>query len=158
MEVATFQISNADINKFRRLITKPKDCVINALELINVLDGKNADFMRISVGDIGLTLDKIEQIFSYVSHVKKIKFQNWKFLSTPNINDLDTVVQNLKPGYVIFCGYEKNGFAHVFLIGKTDSGVPMYIDPQVNALCDLRDPTCTNYITNAQMYYVLHYS
>lgn len=149
--IAQFYISDENLLRFRRLVKKPRDCVINALELLGVLQATPADLMRISVGDTGLSADQIEQVFAYVSQPAR-----WRFVRYTNIHTLEAFCyQGLLPSHVIFCGYHKQGFKHVFLIGKNNLGQVVYIDPQVNAYCPLDDPRCFEYIRDAEEYYLL---
>jgi hypothetical protein len=149
--IAQFYISDDNLLKFRRLVKKPRDCVINALELLGVLEAVPADLMRIVVGDTGINASQIEQIFSYVQPSAR-----WRFFRYTDIKTLEQFAyQGLQPSHVIFCGYQKNGFKHVFIVGKNHHGQILYIDPQVDAFCPLEQPQCFNYIRDAQEYYIL---
>jgi len=153
--IAQFFISNENITNFKRDVKKPRDCVINALELIGILQSSYADIMRIAVGDYGLDTSQIEQIFYYVQS----NFR-WKFVRYTNIDTLvQFCLQTLQPSHVIFCGYSMivNGtiFKHVFLIGKTNQLEIKYMDPQINAFCNLDEINCYNNIGGAQEYYIL---
>lgn len=157
-EIAQFYISNDNLIRFKREVKKPRDCVINALEIIGILNDVNADLMRIAVGDTGLGTNQIESIFCYVER----RF-HWRFIRYTNIKTLeDFCLHNLKPSHVIFCGYSKevNGgiFKHVFLIGKTNQLEVLYIDPQINVFCNLGGKACFSYIKDAQEYYILQTS
>ena len=139
------------------------DCVINALELMGALDGRNADLMRIAVGDKGLQKDQIESIFSYLFPTNK-----WDFFGYTDIKMLEHFTMNImEPGHVIFCGYYGHNasvnaqIGHVFLIGKDSAGNVLYMDPQVGAngiICNLMDPTCYSHIQNKNQYFILQYS
>ena len=149
--IAQFYISDDNLLKFRRLVKKPRDCVINALELMGILDATPADLMRIVVWDTGVGAPQIEQIFSYVQPSAK-----WRFFRYTDITTLEQFAyQGLQPSHVIFCGYHKNGFKHVFIVGKNHQGQILYIDPQVDAFCPLENSQCFHYIRDAQEYYIL---
>lgn len=80
----------------------------------------------------------------------------WRFVRYTNINTLETFsIQQLQPSHVMFCGYQKQGFKHVFLIGKDNAGQVMYIDPQANVYCAVIEPSCFQYIKDAEEYYIL---
>lgn len=160
---AQFKMSDAQINSFRRWVKKPMDCVINALELIGALDGRNADLMRIAAGDKGLQKDQIENVFTYLFPSNK-----WDFFGYSDIKKLEHYTMNIMdPGHVIFCGYYGHNasvnaqIGHVFLIGKDASGIVKYMDPQIGAhgtICDLRNPACYSHIENKSQYFILQYS
>ena len=77
---------------------------------------------------------------------------NCKFMSTANWDEFKQMInQNLQPGKVTFAGYP----GHVFLIGRHNNGVVLYIDPQVSAYCNLDSPECTFLISNQPMWYLL---
>jgi hypothetical protein len=150
-QIAPFFITNANLMSFKRLVAKPNDCVINALQLLNILDEKAAHLMRIAVGDIGLTEDQIQETFSYIYP----SFE-WRFIRYTNIKTLENYCfSELQPSHVIFCGYKKNYFRHVFLIGKDQNNTVVYIDPQINTFCDLKRADCFHFIRDASEYYIL---
>ena len=131
-------MSDAQITSFRRWVKKPMDCVINALELIGALDGRNADLMRIASGDKGLQKDQIEHVFTYLFPSNK-----WDFFGYSDIKKLEHYTLNImQPGHVIFCGYYGHNasvnaqIGHVFLIGKDSSGIVKYMDPQIGAFTE----------------------
>jgi len=152
-EVAQFKLTDDSINKFRRWIKKPRDCVINAMELIGILDGQNADIARILIGDTGAQIKQIEDIFEVVEPRFK-----WKFYKFTNIQTLAQFTSNeLKPQNTIFCGYEGTE-GHVFLIAKGNDGKVYYVDPQVDAICNLDTKECFNFIDNKHSYFILQAS
>jgi len=149
--VANFQITDSSIKKFRRWVQKPRDCVINAMELIGILDQQSADIARIFIGDTGAKIPQIEQVFSLVQQLYE-----WKFVKLNGLQDLIQITNNdamLKKSHAMFCGYLGEDEGHVFLIAKGNGGKAYYIDPQVNEVCDLNQ--CGNYIANKQGYFVL---
>lgn len=156
-EIASFFITNDNLTSFKRLVAKPNDCVINALQLLNILDEKAAHLMRIAVGDIGLTEEQIQETFSYIYPTFE-----WRFIRYTNIKTLENYCfSELQPSHVIFCGYrmynprKKNYLRHVFLIGKDQNNTIVYIDPQINVYCDLKHADCFHYIRDATDYYIL---
>jgi hypothetical protein len=152
-DVPQFKITDDAIKKFRRWVKKPRDCVINAMELLNILDDENADICRIMVGDTGLKVGQIEDIFSLLNP----NFQ-WRFFRFTKIETLSQfTVDELKPDHAIFCGYIGQE-GHVFLIAKTSDGKIVYIDPQVNEICPLEQSSCVKYINDKQAYFILQAS
>ena len=132
-----FGINDVQIQSFRRNVLSPKDCVINALQLIGMLDIYTANLLRITlVGQFGIDQSQIEQIF--------ILYYGYTFISC------------LQVGHVAFAGYQDvNGAKHVFLIGRKTDGHVYYIDPQINQICNLSDPQCLQYIANKQFFFLL---
>jgi hypothetical protein len=57
----------------KRLIKKPMDCVINALQVLGLVDEKHADLMRILVGDTGPNLKKISAAL-FLCFLQNIRF------------------------------------------------------------------------------------
>lgn len=149
-DVPQFKITDDAITKFRRWVKKPRDCVINAMELLSILDAQNADLCRIMVGDTGLKVKQIEDIFSLLDQ----KFQ-WRFFRFTKLETLSQfTIDELKPAHAIFCGYIGQE-GHVFLIAKSVDGRILYVDPQVNELCQLDQSSCIKYINNKHAYFIL---
>lgn len=145
--VAYFPITDADILTFIRTFVTPMDCVINALQLMRVLDEKSANIMRISTLGRTFSKEQIEIIFIYTFR------HNFDFKSTDNYDQWASVITNRLPhGSVVFAGYT----GHVFLIGRYSDGRYFYIDPQATAgPCDLSDPACKALLRGKTEYYLL---
>ena len=144
--LSQFQINDENIQSFRRYINSPMDCVINALQLMGLLDTVTSNLFRIScVGTNGFEKDQIEKIFILYKGV------NFEFKSTTNFNEfLNWIETKLLPGNVVFAGYT----GHVFIIGRLLNGNIMYIDPQINKFCNIK--TCQNLIMHeGKSYYLL---
>ncbi len=149
-DVAQFNMSDDAIGKFRRWVKKPRDCVINVMELLGILDQQNADLCRIMVGDTGLQVGQIEDIFSLFEPNFK-----WRFFRFTKLETLAQFTdQELNIGKAIFCGYMGQE-GHVFLIAKSLDGKVMYIDPQINQICSLDQSNCVSSINNKQAYFIL---
>jgi hypothetical protein len=105
------------------------DCVINALQLIGVLDTFSSNILRIScVGSTGFEKDQIEKIFVLYKGV------NFDFKSTKNFDEFaNSIETQLLPGNIVFAGFT----GHVFIIGRYLNGKLVYIDPQINTICDI---------------------
>ncbi len=74
MEIKEFTISDESLTRFRRSHPKPNDCVINALEILGILETHSADITRIFVGDDGLLQHQIEKVFEITYPGKKWDF------------------------------------------------------------------------------------
>uniref|UniRef100_A0A6C0JWP0 Peptidase C39-like domain-containing protein n=1 Tax=viral metagenome TaxID=1070528 RepID=A0A6C0JWP0_9ZZZZ len=133
------------------------DCVINALQLMNVLDETAANIMRIStLGMFGFTKEQIEVIFMYKAG------HNFSFVPTMNYQEWSTRITTLlPPGNVVFAGYEtQTGSKHVFLIGRFANGRLVYIDPQRPPMCLLDSPACERNVNGEgqRSWYLLFHS
>lgn len=148
--LSQFPISDSDIQNFRRVFTTPMDCVINAMQIVGMLDNLTGNLVRISsAGSSGFSKEQIEKIFI---------LYNGKYFDFKPTNSFDEfsnyLRQHLMPGHVVFAGYS----GHVFLIGRQLDGTILYIDPQLDAYCDVERPQCANYIKSANTWYLLHHS
>jgi hypothetical protein len=154
--LSQFQISDENIEKFRRLFATPTDCVINAMQIIGMLDNLTGNLLRISLPEnTTINSEQIEKIFTLYTG----KFFN--FTPTNDFLEFSNYLRtNLKSGQVAFAGYTKiDNTSHVFLLGRLDNGTIMYIDPQANAFCDIERPQCANLISNSViMWHLLHHS
>jgi hypothetical protein len=133
--LAVFPITNENLFSFNREFLSPKDCVINAMQLMGLLQEVPANLMRISsCGSAGFTKEQIEIMFIYLTG------QNHDFVETIDREAWSNVITTLlPPGHVVFAGYE----GHVFLVGKDLENKIMYIDPQANpALCNTDNKFC----------------
>jgi len=132
--LALFPVTDVNINNFKRHFLSPKDCVINALQIIGIIEEIPANLMRISsIGYTGFTKEQIEIMFIYLTG------RNHDFVETTNREAwTDVITRLLPPGNVVFAGYE----GHVFLIGKDLENKIMYIDPQTNP------PLCYTHIVD----------
>jgi hypothetical protein len=153
-EVAQFPITNEQLTNIQRTVVKPRDCVVNAMEIIGIADSRSADIMRIMVGDVGVQAEQIEDIFQFLFK------RPFVFTYDSDINKLSNyVAENLKINHVIFLGVHYiNGDKHVFLIGKDMNGGIIYIDPQNPLLCDLRYQECSlNVFSQVTGFNILEY-
>jgi len=142
-----FAITDDNINGFQRVIASPMDCFINAMQIIGIINNISANLMRISsAGVTGFSKEQIESIFLLVLR------RNVEFKSSANFHEFSSTIHSrLWPGYVCFCGYS----GHVFLIGRKADGTIIYIDPQVNQLCNLDDLTCQAFVRDKSRYFIL---
>jgi hypothetical protein len=153
MEVVQFPITNEQLLRIQRTVVRPRDCVINAMEIIGIIDGRSADIMRIMVGDLGIPTEKIENIFEFSFR------RSFTFTPDNRMDLLDFFLTNsLMPNNIVFIGVEYiSGEKHVFLIGKTETNALIYIDPQApSSMCDLRETACFQTVfQNVINYYIL---
>lgn len=121
-------ITNQDLESFNRQFKSPMDCVINALQIIRILDKKHANIMRITVGHLGITKEQIELIFMLQTN------RNHSFIGMkPNVFE-NQIQNNLGMNKIVFAGYgltQPDGtiLRHVFLIGRDSNNLIAYIDP-----------------------------
>ena len=143
-----FPFSNENILQFGRMEKRPKDCVINALELIGVIDHYHADLMRIAVGNIGLTESQILDIFRYRQP------KEWKLVEC-KLQEIRICYETIMPpGTAIFCGFYDDT-NHVFLIRKTTDSHIFFLDPQNNLICHQFDIICNSVFSDKNKYFVL---
>ena len=147
-----FRINDAQIQLFNRKVISPQDCVINAMQIIGMLDIYTANLLRITlVGQYGIDQPQIEKIF--------ILYYGFTFKFDPVTSFQEfsnDITRCLQVGHVAFAGYQSvNGTKHVFLIGRKTDGHFYYIDPQINQICNLADPQCLHYIAGKSFYYLL---
>lgn len=158
--VSNFAISTSNLTHFKRLFAEysPMDCVISALQIIGILDCFTANLLRITqIGRVGVSLDEIEKIFA----LRYNKLFNFK--RTPDVNEFASFIRNhVIHGSVAFCGYEKpDGTRHVFLIGKSNDGQLVLMDPQhptqQNTWCIIDDTNVcfAPYMEDISTYYLL---
>jgi hypothetical protein len=149
--LSQFKISDENIMNFKRHIKSPMDCVINALQLMGILDTLSSNMLRIScVGTNGFQKDQIEKLFILYIGL------NFEFKATNDFDDLlNTIDTQLLPGHVVFAGYSLKGSSgHVFIIGRYLNGQLVYIDPQINTICDILE--CQELIKDeGKQYFIL---
>lgn len=153
LEIATFKMDDRYIQKFKRYNKQNKDCVINALELIQLLNPREASIIRVLVGCKGIKGPEIIQLFNTLCP----KYR-WYFNSYKNMFILNNYVFNkLERNKVMFCGYyaKPGSGGHVFLIGKDNKGIPKYLEPQKNDICDYRESKCYIQLANKAEYFIL---
>ncbi len=119
--LAQFLLPDGFIEQFHRTFASPTDCVINALQLLGVVDQFTSDCMRVtSMGTI-MTSAQIELICA-------LKYRH-NFLFTPfdDFTQFSNLVANgLSNGHGVFAGYG----GHAFVIARALDGSFFYIDPQ----------------------------
>ena len=138
---------------FRRDNAHPKDCLFNAMEILGIIDSKQAAKYRKDYSSRLMTIDEIEGFFNMYCHTDVFKFKQYT-----NLNRFETEINKIKPGYTMFVGYtyEKDE-GHVFLIGKDKSGL-IIIDPQLPKVlrgCTLSTRKCHDLIKTRKIYWIL---
>lgn len=141
-EISTFRVTDDQINGFERLINSPMDCVITAMQIIGMLDGKSANIMRVTtLGIHGITKIQIELIFTLFYN------KNFDFKQTYDYDEFTrTISATLPVGHVVFGGY----VGHVFILARHLDGSIYYIDPQINTYCNVADDQCSALFTQNQ--------
>lgn len=160
LQVHYFPIQDSDLKKFIRKLPADKDCVINAIQLIGLIDARTADLMRILVGNKGIDKDEIEKIFKWV-----IPEYYWEFSYLPinhkNKEFIEVIFKDIPSKHIIFCGVTfNNGNNHVIIIGKTKDNQLVSIDPQAfpNPIILGFNNIKKYYLSNAQIIYFLRSS
>lgn len=122
--------STEEFAKFKRRILKPKDCVINALQVLGLVEERTAELMRIMVGDTGINATQIEAVFEFTYPNQKFKFKEQNAFSLMTI--LDGMPYD-NPS-VVFAGVVyQGGDGHVFIIERSAMGGHFKIlDPHVS--------------------------
>lgn len=140
-----FPITDDNLYQFRKFVQVPRDCVINAMQLVKIVDERAADIMRILVGDKGVTPDQIIQIFQYTFRKKYI----FNLVEVPELLKMLENDLYFPRSTSIFVGIENkldDGSidGHMILFGKNIGGQTINIDPQNPTLCNLNLPECQN--------------
>tara|TARA_Y100000592_G_C5465742_1_gene316589 strand:- start:202 stop:846 length:645 start_codon:yes stop_codon:yes gene_type:complete len=158
LKIHQFGFSDININVFKRGLKKPKDCVINAMQMLGIIEETPADLMRVLVGEnFGITKEQLQSCFEILYRKENL---SWRFETYTNITTLSNFVKDkLSPSRAILCGYDNK---HVFLIAKSENGEMFMIDPQLdlpNNMCSLshgesRDK-CFDLIGNKEKYHIL---
>ena len=152
-KISYFKFTDQNLIDFLRYERHDVDCVINALELIKIINTQAAGIMRILIKPSnGIRIPVIQNIFSFIypGHI-------WRFKEYNRIEDFkNRIVNNFPIDNVIFCGITYNdGSNHVYLIGK-DSSTFWIIDGQLG-FCNLSEIDCYEYLKNAKTWYILEY-
>lgn len=154
-KLSHFQITDDNITTMRRYLAKPRDCVINSMELMNIVDSRTSAIMRILIGDIGITIDQALAIleFVYVRPFRKyhIEIKNLHILFDILNNDIIFPRTRAIFAALIY----SNGDGHMITIGKSLNGELVYLDPQNPNTCDLNLFECKlsifKYVTDIYM-------
>ena len=148
--LSQFIMTDERIQNFKRFVKSPRDCFINAMLLMGMIDNTAANILRISfAGELGFMKEQIELIFTLKTS-KPFKFYQMNYEKFS-----DTIKNTLKAGNVVFAGYT----GHVFLIGKTYNGDILYIDPHTEVgICNLSDENCEKSIQNKGDYFLMYHT
>lgn len=122
-----------EYNKFKRRVIKPKDCVINALQILGVVNDRIGDIMRIMVGDRGVSGIHIEEIFNYLRPDYEHKFLQMKDTDM-TIQQLSLISWSDRPS-VVLGGFLHATGGHVVIIERSSMGGHFkIIDPQKQSI------------------------
>lgn len=148
--LSQFTMTDENIKNFKRFVKSPRDCFINAMQLMGMIDVFSANILRISfAGELGFKKEQIELIFTLKTS-KPFKFYQMNYE-----NFSDTIKNTLEAGKVVFAGFT----GHVFLIGKTYNGDILCIDPQTEiGICNLSDENCEKLIQNKGDYFLMYHT
>jgi len=149
--LSQYAITDEHINGFKRFVKAPNDCVINALQIMGMIDDFTGNMLRISeIGqEIGFTKKQIELIFTLRTS------KPFRYLPMNYESFSETIKEKLMPGHIVFAGYT----GHAFLIGRSLNGNLFYIDPQTEVgICNLADDNCEELIKNKEEYFLLYHT
>lgn len=153
--IAAIPITQEQIFQTSRLLAAPRDCVINAMQLLGIVPQDTAAVMRIMVGDTGLLPDQVTRIFEFVYRRPFIL----EYQPISNLPLLDQELEMLPFSHAAFVGIRyPTGSGHVFIVGKSDTGSLVYLDPQRPTLCNLYDINCkVDVFGSAESFFILKY-
>lgn len=153
------------------------DCVINALQMLGLLDIVSANVLRLAFGVKGVDVQRCSGGMSDASIILLLGYLNIVRGLTSSFYLYDKyiigsgriglvgwgdAVKEILPGTATFGGYQKldNNINHVFLI-YNDNGKLMLIDPQLpsvgaskghfianRGVCSLEEPECAEYLSS----------
>lgn len=156
--LATFPISDENVEAFTREVERPMDCVINAYQLLGFIDDYTAELMRMTCpGDQGLSLVQLERTMAYMSHRRLSTVLAFK--PSSSFDEFQYYLSsNLGRGLSAFCGITRDdGSSHVFVVAINSVGQFVLLDPQLDeTMCDLAHSDCLSNITdNVNTWYCL---
>lgn len=138
--LSEFPFAQESITQYRSVVPKHAsymDCFINALQLLTVVDERTANIMRVSsAGVSGFTSEQIVSIFIICTG----RHYDFKLLT---LRDFWSILERLKRDHAVLAGVKATlfGIGHVFLIRRNADDRLEYLDPQMNTICDLSNPT-----------------
>jgi len=140
--MAAFSMSDSQLDGFKRHVAHSSDCVINAMQLLGLIDERTGDLMRITAMPLsGFHQQQIEKLMERTTGYK------YDFRSSSSYREFLTAVTQLEADRAIFCGIKRsNGTSHAFIIGRGRNGTLYFIDPQIPIICDINDPACSRHI------------
>lgn len=137
-----FPMTDENLTTMKRYLAKPRDCVINSMELLNIVDSRVAAVMRVLVGDIGITIDQIILILGlvYIRPFRPI------YIGMELIDRFFEFVNNdviFPRSRAIFVALRyRDGDGHMITIGKSVKGELVYLDAQNPTMCDMNMYQC----------------
>jgi hypothetical protein len=140
--MAAFPMSDSQLDGFKRHVHNSSDCVINAMQLLGLIDERTGDLMRITAMPLsGFHQQQIEKLMERTTSYK------YDFRSSSSYQEFLTAITQLEASRAIFCGIKRsNGTSHAFIIGRGVNGTLYFIDPQIPIICDITDPACSIHI------------
>lgn len=123
-----FKITDDNIESFKGMNPNPTDCVINAMEILGLIDSTSAGIARIIVRDMGVITTRISEIFEFITKIK----HNW--VTYRDKESFSSIVGSLSPGHAFFILAEFYGsdMSHAIVIAKNLSGEVFVLDPQIS--------------------------
>lgn len=123
---AGFVIPKQNFKDLKRIYEHPFDCVINAFEVLKLVDSRCAGALRVFHYNQPATIEEIQRFFDIV---RPDKDWRWRIVDSVTLDEL--VGLHLYPLRAMFVGVIwPNGEGHVILITKDVNGSMFIIDPQ----------------------------
>lgn len=156
-----FELTNESIGNFERTtVNAPRDCGVNALQLLNIITKETADVSRLLVGKRvpyrGFTLNDMADVFTLIipetdpvtstpnRHPLNGRNWRWSFLQITQRDVIEYAGRLLETpqdqsvyGNSLLLGLYDNkngpgGVNHYVIISRTSDGKLMYVDPQAD--------------------------
>ena len=161
VEIAYWNISNVQV---QRLKARPMDCVINALEVLNLINHMEADMIRIIIGNRGVQNDKIVTLFQYLfpsietSTNIHVPIQ-WQWSNAYNLHTFITYINTIPDNTLTFCfvGHSKLPYTHAIVLGKINGDLYKFDEQSNYKICLLNDKHCFDEFSKWEYYHVLEY-
>lgn len=154
-----FQMSDDNLVTMKRYLAKPRDCVINSMELMKIVDSRSSGIMRILAGDVGITLPQTLAILEFV-YVRPFRHIHYKIENLHLMFDLINNDNVFPRSRAIFAALRyDDGDGHMITIGKSVKGELVYLDPQNPSMCDMNMFNCKlDIFRNVTDIYLIEYT
>jgi len=151
--IATYRITNSTINNIinvPRINPTNMDCVVNAMEILGILNRYEAGLIR-QITPQGILPEHFIEQFEKVNPEYKYKFVQISMAELP------VWIENEMPRLrMIFCGYLDGNIGHVYIIAKDNNNKIFLLDPQLNPpICSIDNNDCYANIANKNGYFIL---
>lgn len=122
-----FPITDAKLESLKRMNPTENDCVINAFEILGVIDSREAALSRAFHGNKPIGMDKIVETMNAVGYPRQHTFVL--------VNDATfaDIMDEIKPGNSVFGAITWEGVrtGHAILLAKGIDKINYVLDPQI---------------------------